>query len=184
RAREGSRTAGGELSGILATVRCGRAVKSMFCRGAESVVVWTICSTMQGQRMKYSMVDVVGLGLLMASAFADEKTAPKASPNDKAASKAGAEFKDLKSKVSYGLGVNIGRTLKKQWAQLDADLLARGFRDAMGDKAELTDAQIQEALMAYQEELTANRDKGQTEFLTTNKAKPGVKELASGLQYK
>ena len=79
--------------------------------------------------MKYSMAALVGVGLLMASALADEKQAPKA----------GSDLKDVKSKASYGLGVTVGRNLKRQGADLDADLFARGIKDALAGKSELTE---------------------------------------------
>jgi len=126
--------------------------------------------------MKFSMVAVVSLGLLVASAFADEKGAPGA---------ADPALKEVRQKASYGLGVSIGKNLASQAADLDPELFTQGFKDAMAGKASrMTDQQIQEALMAYQTELVSKKTKEGETFLAENKKKEGVTTLPSGLQYK
>ena len=52
--------------------------------------------------MKFSMVAVVSLGLVVASALADEKATPKS---------ADAELKDVRQKASYGLGLSIAKRI-------------------------------------------------------------------------
>lgn len=137
--------------------------------------------------MKYSMIAVVGVGLLVASALADDKDAPKGAPDLKGA----ADLKDTKSKASYAMGLLIGRDLKKQGADLDPDLVARGLRDAAAGKPQLSEAEIRQAFVALQEEIAANRNKGQADYvknqkayLEANKKKEAVKTTESGLQYK
>jgi FKBP-type peptidyl-prolyl cis-trans isomerase FklB len=127
--------------------------------------------------MKFSMVAAVGLGLVVASAFAaDEKVAPKA---------ADSGLKDVREKASYGLGLSIGKNLAGQAADLDPELITQGVKDAFAGKApRLTDQQIQEALVAFQQELVAKKTKEGDSFLAENQKKPGVKTLPSGLQYK
>jgi FKBP-type peptidyl-prolyl cis-trans isomerase len=125
--------------------------------------------------MKFSMVAVMGLGLVVASALAQEKGAPKSD----------LELKDARQKASYGLGLGIGKNLKAQASDLDSDAFSQGLRDALGGKTPLlNDAQIQEAMMAYQQELVAKKAKEGETFLEENKKKPGVTTLKSGLQYK
>lgn len=121
-----------------------------------------------------------GLGLLVASAVAADKEAPKAE----------GELKDLTSKVSYSIGLDLGKKLKAQSVDLKPELIAQGIKDALEGKAQLTDEQIREAMLEFQKVMVSKLDaaaeqhkKEGAEFLATNKKKPGVKTTASGLQY-
>ena len=126
--------------------------------------------------MKFSMVALMGLGLLVAAALADGQETPKA---------ASSGFKDVREKASYGLGLSIGKNLKTQAGDIDVDTFSQGLKDALSGKTpQLTDPQIQEALLAYQQELTSKKAKEAETFLAENKKKAGVKTLPSGLQYK
>jgi FKBP-type peptidyl-prolyl cis-trans isomerase FklB len=101
-----------------------------------------------------------------------------------------------KEKISYGIGMNIGRNIKEQGVEVDPQIVARGISDALsGAKALMTDEQIKETLTAFQKQLMAkqqaerskvgqkNAKEGEA-FLAQNKTKPGVVTLPSGLQYK
>lgn len=126
--------------------------------------------------MKFSMVAVVGLSFLVASALAQEPGTPKA---------ASPALKDVRQKVSYGIGLSIGKNLSAQAIDIDPDLFTQGLKDALGGKpALLTDQQIQEAMTTFQQELLAKKSKEAENFLAENKKKPGVTTLPSGLQYK
>jgi FKBP-type peptidyl-prolyl cis-trans isomerase FklB len=139
--------------------------------------------------VKLVTIVVVGAGLLAGSALA-------AQDESKAKAKAGPELKDMMQKASYGLGVLSAKNFKKMAVNIDPDLFANGFKDAMTDaKIQLTDQQIQEALQSLQRTMMARQaesSKGLAEknlkeggaFLAANKSKPGVKTLPSGLQYK
>src|SRR4051794_10774080 len=128
-----------------------------------------------GDRMKFSMVAVMGLGLVVASALTQEKGAPKSD----------SDLKDARQKASYGLGLGIGKNLKAQAGDLDSDAFSQGLKDALAGKTPLlTDSQVQEAMLAYQQELVAKKAKEGETFLAENKKKAGVTTLASGLQYK
>ena len=108
----------------------------------------------------------------------------------------GPELKDLKSKVSYGFGLNIGKNFKKQGIDLDPMIVQKGMVDGFaGGKTLLTEAEIQEAMTAFEQQLKGKQaelalkqaeegKKEGTKFLAENKAKPGVVSLPSGLQYK
>lgn len=107
------------------------------------------------------------------------------------------DLKGQKEKISYGYGLNIGRNLKQQEVEIDPKIFLKGIQDGMGKDTVmlLTEAELQEAFQSYMTELNQkkmdkakataaeNKKKGQ-EFLTENKKKQGVVELASGLQYK
>jgi len=101
-----------------------------------------------------------------------------------------------KDKVSYAIGVNIGRGMRKDSVDVEPKILARGIADALaGGKMLLTDDQIQAALVALQNDVNqkqeanmaqvgdANKKAGDA-FLAANKTKEGVVTLPDGLQYK
>ena len=142
--------------------------------------------------MKRFMATAVslGIGLVVGTALGQD-TAKK-----KAEVAPGAELKGLKEKASYSLGLDMGRRLRAQSVEIDPDLMARGLRDGLGggDSA-LTDAEIQEVMQSFRQELAAkqqavaksagDKNKGEGDkFLAENKKKEGVKTTASGLQYK
>lgn len=113
-------------------------------------------------------------------------------------------LKDQKDKVSYSIGMDIGRNIKRQNLDLSVDALAAGIRDILsGGKTALTDDESREVMNAYrtemmskqQEQAKVSADKNKKEgeaFLAENKKKEGVKtvqvKLPSGtnaeLQYK
>ncbi len=105
-------------------------------------------------------------------------------------------LKDQKEKLSYVIGVDIGKAMQKQGVQVDADLVARGIKDgASGGKLLMTDQEIQETMMAFQKEMRAKQEEASKQageknkkegeaFLAANQTKEGVKALPSGLQYK
>ena len=116
------------------------------------------------------------------------------------ASQVGAEenlvLKNQKDKVSYIIGMEIGKNFKKQSIDIDPDILTRGIKDAIsGGKPLLTEQEIQENMVTFQKEMMAkqeelakklgenNKKEGEA-FLAENKKKDGVKTLPSGLQYK
>ncbi len=110
------------------------------------------------------------------------------------------ELKTDKEKLSYTIGVDMGKNLKaeleKQSVDIDPDIIAEGIRDALaGNKLLLTDEETQVIRSALQKDLKAkqeernkalaekNKKEGET-FLARNKKKKGVKTLPNGLQYK
>ena len=94
------------------------------------------------------------------------------------------------------IGNGLGANLKKQSVEVDANLVAQGLKDSMGDgKTRLTEDEAKAVLTEVQNEVRQQQqgkakeaaDKNKTEgetFLTTNKSKDGVVTLPSGLQYK
>ena len=106
------------------------------------------------------------------------------------------QLKDEKDKVSYSIGLDIGKTFKKQNMEINTDILMAGMRDAMSDaKPLLTDDQVKETMTAYSntmrekqaaqaKEASAKNLAAGEKFLAENKTKEGVKTTASGLQYK
>lgn len=130
---------------------------------------------------------VAGLILAGACTFPLQAADPAADP---------LELEDLKTRLSYGIGMNLGMQWRDQEVDVDPDILLQGMKDAMrGGPTQLTEEQMRQTLTAYQEEhrarQTAKRKQmGETnlvqsrEFLAENKSQSGVVELPSGLQYR
>jgi FKBP-type peptidyl-prolyl cis-trans isomerase FklB len=102
-----------------------------------------------------------------------------------------------KDKLSYSIGLNVGHNLGRDSIAINPDAFIRGLLDAGLDSAArlMTDAQVQETIMAYQAEQRTKLEEGSKvageknkkegeAFLELNKKKPGVVTLPSGLQYK
>lgn len=120
-----------------------------------------------------------------------------------------AKLKTKQDSVSYAIGVDIGRSMKKQDLELDLNVLLAGMKDATAsplpgqatdankasNKIQLTDEQMQAVMQSFQadmmQKMQAKRAKESDEntaqgkkFLEENAKKEGVKTTASGLQYK
>ncbi len=101
----------------------------------------------------------------------------------------------FEEKASYDLGVDIGNNVKQFATSLDRDALVDGLLDALSEREpRLSPEEVSELvreLLAKAQEENARRSIEQAEvnmqegeeFLAENKAKEGVVETASGLQY-
>lgn len=135
--------------------------------------------------MRRVILTAVCLVMLAAPAMAEE-------------SKGG--LKTRKDKVSYLIGVDMGRRLKAELGQQSIDydpaIVAKAINDMLsGGKMQLTDDELQKTRTSLQEELQAknrertrelaekNRKDGQA-FLAANAKKEGVKTTEHGLQFK
>jgi FKBP-type peptidyl-prolyl cis-trans isomerase len=106
------------------------------------------------------------------------------------------ELKTEKDKVSYGVGVSVGKNFKQQMLDVDVNLVAQGLKDELsGKKLLLSEDELRKTMTAYQQELRRKqmqeRKMAEMEhkkegdvFLEANKKKEGVVTLPSGLQYK
>ncbi len=143
------------------------------------------------------------LALLICSAFASYADDAKPSPSPTDNTPPSSALKDDKDKISYSLGVDIGRTLQRLELDLNIPALSQGIADTLGNKPKaLTDDQVQQTLQAFQQQMMQKQqaamskkqdemktvaEKNKTDgkkFLDDNAKKPGVKTTASGLQYK
>ncbi|MGA3285803.1 MAG: FKBP-type peptidyl-prolyl cis-trans isomerase [Bacteroidota bacterium] len=100
--------------------------------------------------------------------------------------------KTKKEKISYSIGVNIGRNIKTQGMDLDQGLLTQGIKDGLNSsKTAMSDKDMEAAMTSFQQEMMGkmqakaekNKKEGEA-FLAANKKKEGVITLSSGLQYK
>jgi FKBP-type peptidyl-prolyl cis-trans isomerase FklB len=102
------------------------------------------------------------------------------------------QLKDLKDKVSYGVGLNVGANFKRQGQELNPDALLAGVKDALSGKTPaLTENELKETMEAWSKQMedkqkvVGEKNAAEaTKFLAENKKKDGVKTTASGLQYK
>jgi FKBP-type peptidyl-prolyl cis-trans isomerase FklB len=113
------------------------------------------------------------------------------------------ELKTEKDRISYAIGVDIGRNITNRQVEVNTDALAAGLKATIsGGKQLLTQEQLEEAMTALKTTMQAkmaeqmksqqaekkeagekNKKEGE-KFLAENKTKEGVKTTASGLQYK
>jgi FKBP-type peptidyl-prolyl cis-trans isomerase FkpA/FKBP-type peptidyl-prolyl cis-trans isomerase FklB len=102
-----------------------------------------------------------------------------------------ASLKSDQDKASYAIGMQIGKSLKMQNADVTVNALVAGLNDGLGGKdSKLKPEEMQAAMQKMQEgamkkaqeQAEVNLKKGD-EFLAANKAKPNVKTTESGLQY-
>jgi FKBP-type peptidyl-prolyl cis-trans isomerase FklB len=99
-------------------------------------------------------------------------------------------------KRSYAVGVQVAEGILSQGIDLNPAMVAQGVRDALaGAKLQLSDDDIEAAIMALEMEMRAKQEQVRTavleknkkegeEFLAANAKKEGVVSLPSGLQYK
>jgi len=151
--------------------------------------------------MKRTRITLLAILLSSASLSFGEEANPTASPAS--GSPANTALKDDKDKVSYSLGVDIGRTLQRLQLDLNQDALSKGITDILGNKPmSMTDQELQQTLQAFQqkmmqkqqeamskkqEQMKAVAEKNKADgkkFLDDNAKKTDVKTTPSGLQYK
>lgn len=106
-----------------------------------------------------------------------------------------AKPESLEDRVSYSIGLNLGRSLKQQQVDVNIDLVLQGLEHGLGDAdALLSDQEMQETMQTFQQELQAkmqerraaaaeeNKAAGE-QFLAENAERPEVTTTDSGLQY-
>ena len=84
------------------------------------------------------LVPAVALGTLLLAGCGQEES---------------VKLETTAQKASYGVGLNIGRQLKQEGAELEADAVIAGIRDSIADaEPKLTQEDIQAAFMSMQED--------------------------------
>ena len=154
----------------------------------------------------FSAIFAIGIVLCSGGAAQQKQTAkpaPKASATaaQKPESKtekpsAPLTLNTQKEKVSYAIGMQIGRNLSREGVDIDTAVFLRGLVDIVtGSKPLLTDDEARAVITKLQQETMAKREaemkvigeankKEGEKFLAENKKKEGVVTLPSGLQYK
>jgi FKBP-type peptidyl-prolyl cis-trans isomerase FklB len=124
---------------------------------------------------------IVLSSILLVSQVNAEETSPIKSQNDK---------------LSYGLGVDMARNIKKQNLEVDTELIIKGIKDGLaGGKLLISDKELRGVMNDLKNEMRKkmvlsrragavdNKAKGE-KYLKENKVKDGVVTLTSGVQYK
>ena len=139
--------------------------------------------------MKLSLLITIGLGLgLGVTGFAADDAALVKTP---------------KGKMSYAVGLEMGRNITNYLVDVDAEALAAGVRDSVSKKKALISEQDAIAgmnefrgqmqakrsetqkLMQEKQKETGEKNKKEGEaFLAENKTKPNIKTTSTGLQYR
>jgi FKBP-type peptidyl-prolyl cis-trans isomerase len=143
--------------------------------------------------MRKSIVMMLAVMVLFTSASLAEK---KAKPADKTgATAAKVELKTKMDTLSYAFGAQFGSDFMQNDININPDFFYAGLKDALakGNK-NLTDEQIQKAILDFNQEMRTKQLEKQNEtgkankeaaekFFAENSKKPEVKTTASGLQY-
>jgi FKBP-type peptidyl-prolyl cis-trans isomerase FklB len=140
----------------------------------------------KNNEMKLALIALLGVGAALTVRAADE-----------------SPLKTQKDKLSYTIGMNIGKDIKRNSVDINPDLLLSGLKDVLSEKKPiLTEEEAREVMMTFQNEMRSkqaelakeqaeqnkvagekNKKEGEA-FLAENKKKEGVKTTPSGLQYK
>jgi FKBP-type peptidyl-prolyl cis-trans isomerase FklB len=130
--------------------------------------------------MKFAVTTFLTIGVALSTWAADSKT----------------ELKNQRDKSSYAIGLNMGKNIRLQGADINLDLLSLGLKDGVGATTPLlTDEQMKEVMGLFQTELRSKQEAKRKEqgeknkndseaFLAENKKKADIVTLPSGLQYK
>lgn len=123
-------------------------------------------------------------------------SAPVFAQSNAGEAKLGTEIDSVSYALGINLGVDISNSLKESNVYLSEELFAKGFLHGLKDSGAVLSADEIDALLTMfqvkrqqllqeQSEVTAteNREAGAA-FLMRNRTQEGVKETASGLQYK
>ena len=97
-----------------------------------------------------------------------------------------------KQRFSYAAGYRMGVGMKQQASEIDADAFTQAIRDVLtGRSPQLSADEMALAVRAHRRKLqeahnalSARNQKTGQAYLAANRQKAGVKELASGIQYK
>lgn len=164
--------------------------------------------------MKRIGIAIIALGLAAWSASAQQAPAgsaatppgkaPASGPAKAPAAQAPAAqgtapdspFKTQKEKLSYAIGMEMGKGVKAQQLDVDPSVLMQGLKDALSDaKSQMSDDEVRQVIAQLQQEIrqkqaqaqqaaaVENKTKGDA-FLADNAKKQGVVALPDGLQYK
>lgn len=148
-------------------------------------------------------ISSLALSAFATTAWAVETSTPPQTPApDTAMSSPSANtlptstLKSDNDKVSYAIGVDIGRNFKNRGLPLNPQAVQAGVQDGLsGAKTQISADEMQSALTNFQKNLT-DKQEAQMEqigaknlaagnaYLAENKNKPGVITLPDGLQYK
>ena len=130
--------------------------------------------------------------LLSFTACGKQPAKTAAAPGTPPAAGAGPVIESVDQKVSYGIGYNMGSSLgREKTVQVDKAAFLAGIEDGLsGAKTRMPESELEAAFTAMQQKVSAEMAAAAEkqlaagkEYLAKNKARAGVTETASGLQY-
>ncbi|SDM38999.1 FKBP-type peptidyl-prolyl cis-trans isomerase [Siphonobacter aquaeclarae] len=152
--------------------------------------------------MKKTSIAVLLAAFSLPALAQTKKPAPKPAVKKPVAAVA-PSFKSPMDSVSYAIGMDIAKNLKNpSLSNLNFDLVAKAVLDSKAGKFALTDAEYQNCLTNFSQQMRAKQAEEQAKtqaenakkyepnklagekFLAENKTKDSVVTLPSGLQYK
>jgi FKBP-type peptidyl-prolyl cis-trans isomerase FklB len=146
--------------------------------------------------MKRMGMAVLALGLWASGVNAQQAPAKAPAATAAPAPKPATAFKTQKEKLSYAIGMEMGKGVKAQGIDVDSGVLLQGLKDALTDaKPQMSEDELRQVIGALQQEMrqkqmqaeeaaaAENKTKGEA-FLAANAKKDGVVALPDGLQYK
>jgi FKBP-type peptidyl-prolyl cis-trans isomerase FklB len=101
-----------------------------------------------------------------------------------------SDLKTQKDSVSYAIGIDVGKSLKKSSIEVEPSVLLQGIRDAIDRDSLylLTNEEMNKTMMDFQSAMMQKKREQMKaegeEFLEKNKKEKGVITLPDGLQYK
>ncbi len=134
------------------------------------------------------------MAIIQIGVMAQDNTESQQPPA--AESEGKAKFDNDADKLSYTLGVNIGKTFQVLNTKPNMEVFSAAVNDVLNNKpTAMTEEEMQDTIRSFQKNLMEAQEKKREEdavinaeaakkFLEENKTKEGVVTLPSGLQYK
>lgn len=138
----------------------------------------------------------LSLLLMLVSGFTDTAWTKENKSANTAEVAQAAEFKDENAKISYGIGLDMGRNFKRMALEVDVKQIMQGLQDGYAGKQQRIPTEELGAIMSRfqssmkERQATAMKrigeenQKAEVAFLAENGKKEGVVTMPSGLQYK
>lgn len=138
----------------------------------------------------------IALALLLLAATVGYAEDPLPAPTESAAPGGEAVDPRFEEKVSYSIGLDLGRRLRRDEVKVDLGAVIAGLRDALtGAEPTLSDEEIVAVMGRFEEQMqlkaeakmaqSANDNLARGEaFLKENASKDGIQTTDSGLQYR
>jgi FKBP-type peptidyl-prolyl cis-trans isomerase len=148
--------------------------------------------------MKLRVLAASILALSLTAGIAAAQTAPAASPEPAANPFAAAQAGVDKATLSYAYGYEFGAKMVRQGTELDVATVVKAVQDALAKRsppANMAPEKLEAAVVKHQQQYAAilktqfekiskeNKTRSDS-FMLSNKTKPGVTVLPSGVQYR
>ena len=79
-----------------------------------------------------------------------------------------------KDKISYGIGMGFGSSLKQQGIEIDPEVLSRGFKDSYsGGKTSLTEEEAQRTIADFLQQMAVKQEEMRKKIAEKNRLEGG-----------